>query len=341
MARKVCISGPSRFGLAGELLRKAGCEVILGKSIDDFPEVRYGKEELVDLIGDADVLLVPTRDKITAEVLHNCDNLQAVVKMSIGVENIDIEAASELGIFVCNSPAPENFIGLAEATVGLMVVFFKRLKFHEHHVRSGGWKEAQNRGQLMLGRTVGLIGLGRVGREVAKRLQSWGLCLIGYDPYVKQDELDLLGVRLVSLEELLRSSDLVTLHVVLTEETRHMITRTQLKMMKPAAYLINTSRGAVIREGDLVEALNERWIAGAALDVFEEEPLPMQSPLREVDPVRLILTPHIIGNNPESLKSGQRMAVESTLSILQGKVPATVLNLVAKDRWKTRFWAEC
>jgi D-3-phosphoglycerate dehydrogenase len=339
-AHKVCIPGPTRKRLAEELLRSAGCEVVLGKSVDDFPEFRYKNKELIDLIGDAGALLVSTREVIGGEILDSCPNLQAVVKGSIGVENIDQKAATGLGILVCNSPAPENFTGLAEATVGLMVALFKRLKLNEPHLRQGGWKEPQNRGELMVGKTVGLIGLGRVGREVAKRLKPWEFRLIAYDPYVEQEAADSLGVRLVSLDELLRESDLVTIHVVLTDETRHMITLRELKSMKPTAYLVNTSRGAVIREESVVEALNQGIIAGAALDVFEEEPLPMASKLRQVDPARLILTPHIIGNNPKSIESGHRMAVESILSILGGRVPEAVLNPDAVERWRERFWSE-
>ncbi len=337
MKRKVCISGPTRLKLSEELLCQAGCELVLGKSVDDFPEHRYSKRELVDLIGDADALLLSTREAASAEILNNCQQLQAVVKSSIGVEGIDIEAATELGILVCNSPAPENFTGLAEATVGLIVALFKRLKPNESVIRSGGWKEPQNRGELMVGKTIGIIGVGRVGREVAKRLKPWDLRLLAYDPYVKQESVDRLGVKMAPLEELLRESDLVSLHVVLTHETRSLITLRELKTMKRTAYLVNTSRGAVTKEDDLVKALNEGIIAGAALDVFEEEPLPMSSKLREVHPERLILTPHIIGNNPKSLLSGHRMAVESVLTILDGKAPQTVLNPQAVDRWKARF----
>lgn len=336
--RKVCIAGPSRVGVAEKLLRESGFEVVLGKNVDDFPEYRYKKEELKELIGDSDALLVSTREVIDREILSSCKNLQAVVKASIGVENIDVKSATELGILVCNSPAPENFTGLAEATIGLMIALFKRLKLNEAELRSGRWKQPENRGELMVGKTIGIIGLGRVGREVAKRLGPWQVSLIAYDPYVTQEDAARLGVRMVSLDELLRTSDLVTVHVVLTPETRNMITLRELKTMKPKAYLVNTSRGGAIKEDDLVQALNEGIIAGAALDVFEEEPLPKTSRLREVDPRRLILTPHIIGNNPDSLRSGQRMAAESILSILKGEAPSTVLDRNAIERWRARFW---
>lgn len=335
---KVCITGPTRPPIAEEMLKEAGFEIILGKSVADFPDFRYPRDHLIGLIGDTDALLVSGREVITRDIMESCKNLQAVVKSSIGVEKVDLKAASALGVLVCNSPAPENFTGLAEATVGLIVALFKRLKFNEAHLRRGGWKEPENRGQLMVDKTIGFIGLGRVGRETAKRLGPWGLRLIGYDPYVEQATVESLGVKLVSLEELLRESDLVSLHVVLTPETRHMITLRELKLMKPTAYLVNTSRGGAIREDDLIQALNDNIIAGAALDVFEEEPLPMASKLREVDPNRLILTPHIIGNNPASSASGQRMAAQSIISILRGREPETVLNREAVERWRIRFW---
>jgi len=144
-------------------------------------------------------------------------------------------------------------------------------------------------------------------------------------------------VKMASLDELLQQSDLVTLHVVLTRETRGMIGMRELKLMKPTAFIVNTSRGPAIKEADLVQALNEKIIAGAALDVFDEEPLPMSNSIRQVDPLRLILTPHNIGANPGSSEAGQRMAAQSILAILNGKIPDTVVNPLAIPRWKERF----
>jgi D-3-phosphoglycerate dehydrogenase len=219
-----------------------------------------------------------------------------------------------------------------------MVTLFKRLKFNEAFLRSGNWKEPQNRGMLMTGKTIGIIGIGRIGRSVAKRLGPWEVKLLGYDPYVTQETVAPLNIKMVSLEELLRDSDLVTVHVVLTKETRGMLRAAQLRTMKRTAYLINTSRGPVFDEAELAQVLNDGSIAGAALDVFAEEPLPMNNPLRAVDATRLTLTPHIIGNNPGSLEAGQKMAAESILALLEGKVPETVVNPAAIERWKERFW---
>jgi phosphoglycerate dehydrogenase-like enzyme len=334
---KVCLTGPSRLRVAEDALRAAGCELVLGKSQDDFPEFRYERKQLIDLIGDCDIVYPAGRDYIGGDILDSCPNLQAVVKSSIGIETVDVDAATDLGIICCNSPTPENYMGVAEATVGLLVALFKRLKLNEAELRAGGWKEARNRGALMLGKTVGIIGVGRVGQNVAKRLGAWGMKILGYDPYVKQETVAPLGVKMVSLDELLKASDAVTLHVVLNRETRGMIGMGELKQMKPTAFIINTSRGPAIREADLVQALKEQIIAGAALDVFDEEPMPTDNPLRQVDPHRLILTPHIIGTNPGSMEAGQKLAAQSMLAILEGRVPETLVNPHAVPRWKERF----
>ncbi|MGZ8425788.1 MAG: 2-hydroxyacid dehydrogenase [Candidatus Binatia bacterium] len=337
--RKVCMTGPTGLTVVADALRQACCELVLGKPLDDFREFRYERKDLVKLIGDAPIVFPAGRDFIGADILDSCPDLQAVVKSSIGIETVDVDAATDLGIICCNSPTPENYLGVAEATVGLMVALFKRLKRNEAHMRTEGWKEARNHGVLMLGKTVGIIGVGRVGQSVATRLAGWGMKILAYDPYVKQEKVADLGVQMVSLEELLREADVVTLHVVLTRETRGMLGLAQLKLMKPSAFLINTSRGPAIKEAELIQALNDQVIAGAALDVFAEEPTPMSNPLRQVDPEKLILTPHTIGTNSGSQTAGQKLAVQSILALLDGRVPDTVVNPLAIPRWKERFWS--
>jgi phosphoglycerate dehydrogenase-like enzyme len=335
--RKVCFTGPMRITVAEDALRNAGCELVMGKPQDDFRDFRYERKDLIKLIGDCPIVYPSGRDLISAEILDSCHDLQAVVKSSIGIETVDVEAATDLGIICCNSPTPENYLGVAEATIGLMVAQFKRLKFNEAFLRTHGWKAPQNRGTLMLGKTVGIIGVGRIGQNIAKRLGAWGMKILGYDPYVKQETVADLGIEMVGLDDLLKESDVVTLHVVLTRETRGMIGLRELKLMKPTAFLVNTSRGPAIKEADLVQALNENVIAGAALDVFSEEPMPLENSLRKVDAERLILTPHSIGTNPGSMEAGQRMAAQSILAILDGKIPDTVVNPLAIPRWKERF----
>jgi D-3-phosphoglycerate dehydrogenase len=337
--RKICVTGPMRIKVAENMLRDAGCELALGKPQDDFRTFRYERKELIELIGDCSIVYPSGRDVIGGDILDSCPDLQAVVKSSIGIETVDVDAATDLGILCCNSPTLENYMGVAEATIGLIVALFKRLKLNEAFIRTGGWKELHHRGSLMLGKTVGIIGVGRIGQNVAKRLDAWGMKVLGYDPYVKPETVASLGVKMVSLEELLRQSDLVTIHVVLTRETRGMLGMREFKMMKPTAFIVNTSRGQAIKEAELAQALDENLIAGAALDVFEQEPLPTGNPLRQVDPLRLILMPHNIGANPGSAEAGQKMAAESMLAILAGKVPDTIVNPLAIPRWKERFWS--
>lgn len=334
---KVCIPAPHKLSVGRDLLEKAGCELVLGKDQDQFPKHRYTEDELVELIGDSDALWAAQRDHVTGSIMARCPKLRAVVKAAIGYETIDVAGATDLGILVCNSPARENFTGVAEATVGLMSMLFKRLIHNQNVIREGNWKKHEHRGNLMAGRTIGFVGLGRVGRETAKRLGAWEMRLIGCDPYITQESMDPFGVELMSLDAVLREADLVSFHVTLTDETRHLMTMEQLQKMKPTAYLVNTSRGGVIKQDDLTQALNDGIIAGAALDVFEDEPLAMSDPIRKVDPERLIMTPHIIGTNPQSQVAGEEMTASSILTLLDGKVPPTVVNPAAVADWERKF----
>ncbi|NIO07588.1 MAG: hypothetical protein GTO40_06100 [Deltaproteobacteria bacterium] len=338
LPRKVCISGPTDRPWVESKLRANGCEVVLGMAYENFPEHCYDDESLIKLISDSDVLLVSSRERVPGKVLEQCYRLRGVVKASIGVENVDISAATDLKILVCNSPVPENFVGVAEATIGLMVSLMKRLKLNEQDLAQGRWKKETNTGDLISGKTIGIVGLGRVGKAVAKRLQGWDVRVIAYDPYIKREVFEEVGAEGVTFAEILRRSDVLSLHVVLTGETRHMIGLKELKSMKPTAYLVNTSRGGVINQEELSQALGSATIAGAALDVYEEEPLPLHDPLRSIDTSRLILTPHSIANSPAARDAGHRMAVDSILSLLAGKVPSTVLNPEAIAQWEQRFF---
>lgn len=323
-----------------EPLVKVGCDVVIGRTFDRFPGETYSEAELGELLRAADAALVSTRDRITRGVLEAAPNLRIVAKASIGVEKIDLAAATDLGIVVSNSPSPDNFVGIAEASVGLILALVKRLPANQRHLRAGGWKEASRLGSLVAGKTVGIVGLGRVGANVARRLLGWDVRLLAADPFVEPAIAYAVGATLVPLEQLLEESDVVTLHVPLTRETHHLLDDAMLRRMKPTAYLVNTARGPVVDELALARLLNEGQLGGAALDVFATEPLPLDSPLRDVDPDRLILTPHCIGNNRASHASGTRMALESMTQALQGRVPRYVCNREVIPRWKERFGRE-
>ncbi len=319
-----------------EPLEKAGCEVVLGRSFDAFPGDLYNEDQLIGLLKDADAAIVSTRERVTRRVLEACPRLGIVAKATIGIEGIDLDAAADLGILVVNSPAPENYLGMAEATVGLMLALVKRLPANQRTVREHGWKHPGIFGSMLAGKTVGIVGLGRIGANVARRLNGWDVELLATDPYVEPAVADAVGVRLVPLDALVRSSDVLTLHVVLTQETSRVIDEEQLRKMMPSACLINTSRGGVVDEAALTRAIEEGWIAGAALDVFDEEPLSPESPLRRLDPDRVILTPHSIGNNLALRETGTRMAVEGVLRALRGEVPERVKNPAAVEPWRQR-----
>jgi phosphoglycerate dehydrogenase-like enzyme len=244
----------------------------------------------------------------------------------IGVDTIDIDAASEFGVLVANCPTAENIIGIAEATIMLTVALLLNLKQKERSLREGHFRP-RHVSHLLHGRTVGLIGYGRIARNVEQRLQGWGVDVQAADPYVAGT---------LSLDEVLRTSDVVSLHVVLTKETRNMIGARELALMKPSAILVNTSRGGAIVEEALADALSSGRLAGAALDVFQQEPINMDNPLLRCDPDRVILTPHAIGHNLESLPTGVHMAFENIDRALRGEPPESVINKEIIPAWQRR-----
>jgi phosphoglycerate dehydrogenase-like enzyme len=320
-------------------LEAAGHTVVEGRSIEQFPGQPYSQAELIDLVKDADAVLVSSRDKMTRTIIEACPNLRIIAKATIGVEVIDIDAATERGIVVCNSPALENLIGVAEGAIAQMLALVKRVPVNERLLREGKWRADERLGELLWGRTVGIVGLGRIGSNVARRLQTWDVRILAADPYVEPGHAVAVGARLVPLDGLLPEVDVVTIHVALTPETHHLIDERRLRSMRSSAYVVNTSRGPVIDEAALCRAITERWIAGAALDVFEEEPLRPGNPILALDPDRVMLTPHAIGANRAMRETGTEMAVGNMLLALRGELPRNIVNPEAIPAWRSRFGA--
>ena len=320
-------------------LKEAGHEVVLGRpsapSGVASPREAYTEGELMELCHDVHVVLGPT-PTLTHAVMQASPLLHTLVVPVIGYERVDVQSATELGIIVCNSPTPENFVSVSEASIALMTMLAKRLKTKEARVRGGEWSQNADRGFLLWQKTVGIIGLGRTGSGVAKRLGGWEVRLLCYDPYITPERATEFGVELVDLPTLLTESDFVSIHVVITPETYEMIGEAQLRMMKPSAYLINTSRGQAIEEEALMKAINENWIAGAGIDVFHQEPLPVDSPMRSLDPERVFLTPHSIAHTHASFVANRTMAIETAVVALNGKLPVPVVNPDAIPKWKER-----
>jgi D-3-phosphoglycerate dehydrogenase / 2-oxoglutarate reductase len=331
---KILATGPS--GPAEELdaLRAAGHEVVIGRPLDMPGRRAYSEAELAEACRDADVVLASHLETFSPAVLQAATRLRLVIVPFIGTDKIDIPAASRLGILVANSPTAENFVAVAEATVGVILMLLKRIKHNEAKLRRGEWAKREDRGDFLFGKTVGLIGLGRIGTHVSRRLAGWDVRLVASDPYVAADRAAKLGVTLLDLPTLLAEADIVSLHCTLTDETRNLIGEKELRRMKPTAILVNTARGEVVDEEAVARALGEQWIAAAAVDAFVKEPMPADHPYRNIDPERLILTPHNIAHSEAGRRANLRLALDQILAVGRGEPPAHAVNPDAVARWR-------
>jgi len=329
---------PQVWRAGKEILEGNNCEVIMGRPQTD-ADKPYSEDELIEQGKDVDVILLIAREKITSRVLNDLKNLKLVVKAGIGVDNIDVQAATRNGILVVNTPVPADYVGVAEGAVARLLALAKKLVVCDRNVKGNVWLSDYEKikGVYVKGKTIGILGLGRIGSFIARLMKPWEVRVIVYDPYVLEEKAELLDVELVDFYTLLRDSDFLSINAILTPETKHIIDEGALGRMKKTAYIINTARGPIIDEGALHRALKAGWIAGAALDVFEEEP-PKNSPL--MDPEisdKLLLSPHVSGLS-EEMERGLTMAqVHCCIMALQGKPPKSTLNRDAIDKWKKKF----
>jgi D-3-phosphoglycerate dehydrogenase len=266
--------------------------------------------QLLEIIGDYDALLVRSSTQVTADLIRAGKRLRVVARAGVGVDNIDVEAATHAGVIVVNAPTG-NVVAAAEHTIAMLLALARHIAQADAHVRAGQWKRNQFMGVEVRDKSLGTIGLGRVGWEVARRAQGLGMNVIAYDPYVTAESATQRGVRLVDMETILAESDFLTAHVPLTPQTTNLIDRPQLKKMKASARILNVARGGVFNERALVEAIEAGEIAGAALDVFTEEPLAADSPLRNCD--KIILTPHLGGS---TLEAQEQVAVDVAQQVI-------------------------
>jgi D-3-phosphoglycerate dehydrogenase / 2-oxoglutarate reductase len=269
---------------------------------------------LAERLREADVALnIRGRTSFTAEVLGACPKLKLISIWGTGTDNVDLPAAAARGVTVTNTPGA-NAIAVAEHTVALMLAAAKQLASADQAMRQGSWP--RNLVPQLRGKRLGLVGTGLIGREVAGMARGLGMQVVAWTFHPSARLADSLGLRYVELDELLRTSDIVSLHLRATPETRHFLNRARLAMLKPGAILVNTARGALIDEAALVECLKEKRIACAGLDVFEAEPLPAGHPLLGLPNV--LLTPHAAGMTPEVIQNGLAMAVENIENFQKG-----------------------
>jgi D-3-phosphoglycerate dehydrogenase / 2-oxoglutarate reductase len=242
-----------------EAMRAAGLDVDVRDTITP--------EELEEVIAGYEGMVVRSRTKVRKGLIDKADRLKVIVRGGVGVDNIDAEYARSKGIAVMNTPAASS-VSVAELTIGYMFALARQICQASTSMRAGQWEKKKFEGSEILGKTLGIVGMGRIGMEVAKRAHALGMNVIVYDPYVTNIDEDLL-----SLEELLRQADFITFHLPHTQETHHMIGASQFEMMKKGVYIINDARGGIIDEDALYDAISQGKVAGAALDVFEEEPV--------------------------------------------------------------------
>jgi D-3-phosphoglycerate dehydrogenase len=284
--------------------------------------------ELAATIGDYDALVVRSATKVTAEVLKNPGKLRVIGRAGTGVDNIDLEAATRAGVVVVNTPGG-NSVAAAEQTFTLLLALARNVVQANHELREGRWERKKYMGVEVAGKTLGVVGLGRIGREVALRAKGFRMEVLGYDPYVSSNVVADCGIQSVTLEELIARSDFVTLHLPVSTETRHVIDAEMLKRFKPGSRLINCARGGLIDEAALYEALEAGRIAGVALDVFENEP---PEDRRLVEHPRAVCTPHLGASTREAQ---ERVGTEIAAKIrdyLESGVILDAVNFPAIDR---------
>ena len=285
---------------------------------------KISADELLEIIPNFDALIVRSASKVTAEVLDKAKNLKIIGRAGVGVDNIDVNAATERGIIVINSP-DGNTIAATEHTFAMMLAVSRNIPQANKVMHEGGWDRKKFVGVQLHNKILGVIGLGRIGAGVAKRAQSFDMNVIAYDPFVSADRAESLGVKLVELEELCKTADFITVHMPLTKKTENMISLAQMKIMKNSVRLINCARGGIINENDLVTALQEKIIAGAAIDVFTSEPLNNDSPLRNLP--NIILTPHLGASTIEAQIGVSVDVAEGIIAALNGEPVATAVNM--------------
>jgi phosphoglycerate dehydrogenase-like enzyme len=318
-----------------ERLVAEGCEIVRLPPWQPDAPGEWSGEDIERYWMDADAFVGTFGPKpVSRKVLEAATKLRVGASPIIGTETIDVEAATDLGIAIGYGAAPENLLGVAEAVVMLSAALVKNLPGKWEAVRSGGWR-VTDPGHMVMNRTIGLVGLGNIGRAVARRFQGWDVRVLAADPYVTREDAQVLGVELVDLDTLCRESDVISVSTVLTSETYHLVGERQFGLMQPSAYLINTSRGPCVDEEALIKALDEGRIAGAAIDTWEQEPTREDNPLRTHP--RVIATGHNVGHSEEVYAARPGLAAENILKGLRGEPPACFRNPEVLERWKKRM----
>jgi len=289
---------------------------------DRFELVERDEGDLARQLADADAVIVRSGTTLTRELIEAAPKLRVIGRAGVGVDNIDLDAATERGVAVLNAPAG-NTTSAAELTFALLLSLARSIPAADRSMRAGEWDRTTFRGIELHGKTLGLVGAGRIGAEVAKRARAFGMRVVAYDPYLPDERADTLGLVVAPLERVLEEADVLSLHVPLTEATENLIDAAALARMKPSAYLINAARGGVVDESALIDALREGRLGGAALDVFADEPPASDHPLRTLEGV--VLTPHLGAATREAQRNvAQEIAGAVRAALVHGDLSKAV-----------------
>ncbi|SEH49959.1 D-3-phosphoglycerate dehydrogenase [Halopenitus malekzadehii] len=287
-----------------------------GVNVRVIDKQRYDPQTLRDYVDGAEGLFVHSENEYDADLIRNAPNLKAIAKPGSGIDNIDVEAATEEGVVVLHTPGM-NAVAVSEFTVGAILSHIRRIPEAQDHIEAGGWRSQDWWGTELRGKTVGIIGLGAAGSETAKRIRPFCERIVAYDPYISEEQAADVGAELVSFDDLLATSDVTSVHVRLTPETRGLIGADELDAMRESALLVNTSRGAVIDREALHDVLEEDRIGGAVLDVFHEEPPSPDDPVLGRDDT--LTTPHLAGATVETRTMMLNVTAENLIAVLEGR----------------------
>ena len=307
--------------LVSDPIGQEGIEILRGNAeVDIKPDLK--PDELVSIIGDYEALVVRSQTRVTAEVLEAGKKLQVVARAGVGTDNIDVDVATRRGILVVNAPT-SNTISATEHTIALMLALARHVAQANASLKAGEWRRNDFVGTEVRNKVLGIVGLGNVGSEVARRALGLEMELIAYDPYIAEDYARNFQVELVTLDELLKRSDFITLHAPLTKLTKEIIGEKELSLVKPTVRIINTARGGLINEKALVEAIRAKKVGGAAFDVFDTEPI-ISSILFEED--NIIVTPHLGASTAEAQAMVAEDIAEQIIDVFNGEPARYAVN---------------
>ena len=309
--------------LVADPLAKEGVEALKAYAEVDV-KTGLDKEAIKAIIANYDAIVVRSETKVTADIIDAGKKLQVIGRAGVGVDNVDLDAATRNGVLVVNAPTG-NTISAAEHTIGLMLALARHIPQANQKLKAGEWKRKEYMGTEIRNKTLGVVGLGNVGSEVAKRAIGLSMRIIAYDPFVSAEFAANLGARMVSLDDLMKESDFITLHTPLSAKTKGLIGEKEIALMKPGVRIINCARGGIIDEELLFKAVQEGKIAGAAVDVFTKEPATADNPLLKSD--KIIVTPHLAASTTEAQISAASEIAEEVIAALKGEPVRYAINI--------------